>query len=64
MIKEGNVIICKDGVRLLVVKLANTEEYMLVDLDKHTARFIDIPTMYISQYHRGIATIIDSINEL
>ena len=64
MIKQGNIIFCKDGTRLLVTKLANTEEFTLVNLDTNEVRFVDIPTTYISIYHRGIATILENIYEL
>lgn len=64
MIKLGNVIFCKDGTRLLVTTLANTEEVVLVNLDTNEVRFVDMPTMYVSEYHGGIATILENIYEL
>lgn len=64
MIKQGNVILCKDGTRFLVTTLANTEEVTLVNLDANVVRFVDMPTMYVNEYHGGIAIILENIYKL
>ena len=61
--KLGNIIFCKDGTRFLVVTMKQFG-LCLVDLDTNEVVAHGIIENYINAYHKGIATIIDSINQL
>lgn len=63
MIKLGNVIFCKDGTRLVVIEMPN-KEWGVLNLDTYQVRYVDMIPIYINEYHKGIATILDNINEL
>lgn len=60
--KKGDVIFCKDGERYLVVE--QHKDIMLVNLNTYEVINPQVTQVFINQYHRGIACILDSIYEL
>ena len=61
--KLGNIVICKDGSRYLVATMKQFG-LVLVDLDTNEIITHGIIENYINAYHKGIAVILDSINQL
>lgn len=63
MCQLGNVIFCKDGKRFLVVTMKQFG-LCLLDIDTNEIIAHGIIENYINAYHKGIAVILDDINQL
>ena len=61
--KLGNMIICKDGSRFLVVTMKQFG-LCLVNLDTNEITAHGIIENYINAYHKGVLAVIDNINDL